>query len=161
MKCKFLLLCVFVVFGLNGLFAKETGHLRFYNSFSFPLQEDSEKQSDYFAENKASYNFCDHPCVTLKSDMNQSFSLNEFRVLPPDDFKGINVLDLIDRIKQNTNLTSNQTLIVYDHMGKPIKTINTNISIYSIENISILTNGFYDIDLSQLSIKNLKFVIAH
>ena len=60
-----------------------------------------------------------------------------------------------------TKFISNQTLKVYDSIGKLIKTINTKNSIYSNEYINRLATGMYDIVLTQFSMKPLKFVIGH
>lgn len=59
------------------------------------------------------------------------------------------------------NSVSNQTLKVYDSLGNLTKTINTKISIYINEDMSVIAKGLYNIVLPQVSINPLKFVIAH
>lgn len=68
---------------------------------------------------------------------------------------------IIVTIKIQINHISNQTLNVYDSLGKLIKTINTKNSIYLNEDVSMLVNCLYNIALPQFSMNPLKFVIAH
>ncbi len=110
---------------------------------------------------EALYNFSDHLPVTIQLTTDQTLSINEIEMLPTIEFIGSNIIDHSLQLKQNTNLISNQTLNVYDSIGKLIKTINTKNSIYIYEDMSMLANGLYYIASPQISMKPLKFVIAH
>ncbi|MEZ4793734.1 MAG: hypothetical protein R2783_09810, partial [Gelidibacter sp.] len=114
-----------------------------------------------FAIRDALYNFSDHLPVTLLLETNQSLGTNEFEVQQPIEFIGSNMVDHTLKLKLNNSLLSNQTLNVYDSLGKLIKTINTKNSIYINEDMSMFANGLYYIVLPQFSTKPLKFVIAH
>lgn len=118
--------------------------------------------SDYsLSIREALYNFSDHLPVTLQLETTQSLSIDEFMVQQPIEFNGSNIISNTLQLKINNNSLSNQTLNVYDSLGKLIKTINTKNSIYINEDVSMLASGMYYIVLPQIYMKPLKFVITH
>ncbi len=109
----------------------------------------------------ALYNFSDHLPVTLELETDQTLSSNAFVLQQPIEFLGSNMIDNVLQLKVNNNFISNQTLIVYDNIGKLIKTINIKNSIYINEDMSMLASGMYYVVLPHVNMKPLKFVIAH
>ena len=118
--------------------------------------------SDFsFSIRNALYNFSDHLPVTIELQTNQTLGINDYAFQQPIEFINGNMINSILSLKIQPEFISNQTLYVYDSIGKLIKTINTKNSIYINEDISMLANGLYYIVLPQLNVKPLKFVISH
>ena len=118
--------------------------------------------SDYsFTIRDALYNFSDHLPVTLQLQTTQSLSIDDVAIVSPIEFVYGNMIDDLLVLKVHPEFISNQTLNVYDSIGKLIKTINTKNSIYINEDMSMLANGLYYIVLPQHHINPLKFVITH
>jgi hypothetical protein len=117
---------------------------------------------DYsFSIRDALYNFSDHLPVTLQLETNQSLGTNELAAQLPIKFIGGNLIDNTLQLQLNNNQIYNQTLNVYDNLGKLVKTINTKNSIYINEDVSQMSNGLYFIVLPHINMKPLKFVIIH
>ena len=114
-----------------------------------------------FAMRDALYHFSDHLPVTIQLQTTQSLSMPEYVYQKPIEFIGSNIIKHTLHLKINNQSASNQTLNVYDNIGKLIKTINTKNSLYIYEDMSMLATGMYYILLPQMNMKPLKFVIAH
>lgn len=132
------------------------------NCFNRAINSNECGGSNYSASiREALYNFSDHLPVTIQLATDQTLSINEFVNLQAVELIDGNIIDHTLQLKLNTNFISNQTLNVYDSIGKLIKTINTKNSIYIDVDTSMLANGLYYIVSPQISMKPLKFVIAH
>ena len=116
--------------------------------YSFPMRD-------------ALYHFSDHLPVTIQLQTTQSLSISEYALERPIEFIGSNIIKHTLQLKINNQSASNQTLNVYDNIGKLIKTINTKNSLYIYDDMSMLATGMYYIVLPQMNMKPLKFVIAH
>lgn len=108
----------------------------------------------------ALHNFSDHLPVTLLLETDATLGIETLTTQSTIQFIDGNLVHDILKLKLNNNLTANQTLYVYDSIGRLIKTINTNNSIYINEDISILADGWYYIVSPHISSEPLKFVKA-
>ena len=116
--------------------------------YSFPIRD-------------ALYNFSDHLPVTIELETSQTLGTNEFVWQQPLEFIEGNMVETTLRLKFNNQSISNQTLNVYDSLGKQVKVINTHNSMYINEDISMLATGMYYIVSPQLNMKPLKFVVVN
>src|SRR5690606_24341956 len=89
-----------------------------------------------FAIRDALYHFSDHLPVTIQVETTQTLSTNDYVFQRPIEFIDGNVIDHTLQLKINNHSASNQTLNVYDNLGKLIKTINTKNSLYIYEDMS-------------------------
>jgi len=106
----------------------------------------------------ALYNFSDHLPVTLELQTNQTLGLPEISMQKSWSIVGSNIIDDILKIEVNTTLAQHSEWIIFDSLGRVIKTVDVNNSLVFID-VSDMSNGIYYITSSKFQIKPLKFVV--
>lgn len=138
----------------EGFIANSDEVFSYYGDF--PFYNSAINSSDFEELNYATairevlYNFRDHLPVTLEIKKDEFSSITQF-------VNG-NTIDI--ELKLNINNLTNQTLNVYDTIGKLKKTINIENSIYIDEDFSILVIGSHYIGIPHFNLEPLKFVKA-
>ena len=180
MKKKILGFLTISLCAVLNVSAQETVKVMFYNLLNYPLEtavpnrEDdlglirSDYQPDLFLETQFSFatrnalhNFSDHLPVTLSLETDATLLRTDTVEVSDAFYLEKNIVHYKLELYITSFELKNKDLVIYNSIGKMVKTLNANSDDRQEFDVSGLSNGVYFIGIRNESVEPLKFIISN